>query len=205
MTFKLFSAGPFTRLLSLPRRFLLIGCSTVILFYLFLTSAPITLRSPIILNPSNDEHLSTHDTLSGWLPPVFKSKPSTRPLEFDASGQCLFLSPFDALSDAEKARASLSDLEQVNAGVVTTRSRGEAADDDMDGLYANTTAGSTPQTGMTHPILALLRGGELKWNGMLARQSKTLEESVRTYIERYGRQPPKGYDQWYAYSVALDC
>jgi hypothetical protein len=33
----------------------------------------------------------------------------------------------------------------------------------------------------------------------LARQSRTLEEAVREYKRRHGRNPPKGFDKWYAH------
>jgi hypothetical protein len=50
--------------------------------------------------------------------------------------------------------------------------------------------------------------GKVDWQGMwrlltsaiqliLDRQSKTLEQAVKEYTRRYGRPPPKGFDDWY--------
>ena len=47
-----------------------------------------------------------------------------------------------------------------------------------------------------HPISWLVEEAGRKWEGMLARQSTTLEESVKEYRRRYGRAPPKGYEMW---------
>lgn len=38
----------------------------------------------------------------------------------------------------------------------------------------------------------------------LGRQSKSLEEAVRNYKAKYGRNPPKGFDTWYKWAVAND-
>jgi hypothetical protein len=50
--------------------------------------------------------------------------------------------------------------------------------------------------GSQHPIPSLLLLGEKKWEDMLSRQSRTLEEAVVEYRRRYGRNPPKGFDLW---------
>ncbi|EJT99483.1 hypothetical protein DACRYDRAFT_69181 [Dacryopinax primogenitus] len=39
-----------------------------------------------------------------------------------------------------------------------------------------------------------------KWEEKLRRQSKTLEQAVREYRHRYGMQPPKGFDKWFAFA-----
>ena len=47
-----------------------------------------------------------------------------------------------------------------------------------------------------HPISFLIREAERKWTEMVNRQSKTLAEAVHEYRARYGRAPPKGFDDW---------
>lgn len=36
-------------------------------------------------------------------------------------------------------------------------------------------------------------------NGIPISQSKTLPQAVTEYTRRYGRQPPKGFDQWWQF------
>ena len=38
----------------------------------------------------------------------------------------------------------------------------------------------------------------------LARQSKTLPEAVAEYKRRYGRDPPRGFDDWWAFTQEND-
>ena len=52
-----------------------------------------------------------------------------------------------------------------------------------------------------HPIPVLLGLGEKRWEELLSRQSRTLEEAVQEYARRYGRQPPKGFDLWWDYAM----
>ena len=47
-----------------------------------------------------------------------------------------------------------------------------------------------------HPILHLMNQAETKWQAKLDGQSKSLTEAVAKYREKYGRAPPKGFDQW---------
>jgi hypothetical protein len=47
-----------------------------------------------------------------------------------------------------------------------------------------------------HPIYDLVDKAKKKWQGKLARQSKTLKEAVREYKRRYHRDPPLGFDRW---------
>ncbi|KAG1730274.1 glycosyltransferase family 90 protein [Suillus paluster] len=41
---------------------------------------------------------------------------------------------------------------------------------------------------------------EEKFKGMLSRQSKTLEDAVVEYRKRYGREPPKGFGDWWQFA-----
>lgn len=50
-----------------------------------------------------------------------------------------------------------------------------------------------------HPIYQLIRDARIAWEEKGARQSKTLKEAVKEYRRRYGREPPQGFDKWWAY------
>ncbi|GAA5910466.1 hypothetical protein JCM8208_004485 [Rhodotorula glutinis] len=50
-----------------------------------------------------------------------------------------------------------------------------------------------------HPIHLLIEDAERKWKDKVARQSKTLGEAVREYKRRHRRNPPKGFDDWWAF------
>jgi hypothetical protein len=54
-----------------------------------------------------------------------------------------------------------------------------------------------------HPIPQLLLLGEKRWEDMLARQSRSLEEAVLEYQRRYARNPPKGFDKWYVHCLTV--
>ncbi|BGP40133.1 hypothetical protein JCM10450v2_004112 [Rhodotorula kratochvilovae] len=53
-----------------------------------------------------------------------------------------------------------------------------------------------------HPILTLIKRAEQDWNRKVRRQSKTLKDAVVEYRRRYKRNPPKGFDKWWAYAKA---
>ncbi|GAA5979810.1 hypothetical protein JCM5350_002056 [Sporobolomyces pararoseus] len=53
-----------------------------------------------------------------------------------------------------------------------------------------------------HPILSLIKRAENEWNRKVQRQSKTLKEAVEEYRRRYKKNPPRGFDQWWAYVKA---
>ncbi|WWD04614.1 hypothetical protein V865_002685 [Kwoniella europaea PYCC6329] len=50
-----------------------------------------------------------------------------------------------------------------------------------------------------HPIVEMMQKGEERWANLLERQSKTLPQAVTEYRRRYGRAPPKGFDQWWQF------
>ncbi|WVF69132.1 hypothetical protein IAT40_003906 [Kwoniella sp. CBS 6097] len=52
-----------------------------------------------------------------------------------------------------------------------------------------------------HPIPVLISLGEKRWEELLSRQSRTLEEAVREYTRRYGRRPPRGFDAWWEFAM----
>lgn len=53
-----------------------------------------------------------------------------------------------------------------------------------------------------HPILTLIKRAERQWNRKVAKQSKTLKDAVVEYRRRYSRNPPRGFDKWWAYAKA---
>lgn len=51
-----------------------------------------------------------------------------------------------------------------------------------------------------HPITTLMADAQAKHAKMLGRQSRTLSQAVATYRNRYGRDPPKGFDDWWNFA-----
>lgn len=51
-----------------------------------------------------------------------------------------------------------------------------------------------------HPIPKLMADAEEKFKAKLARQSTTLDAAVAEYRRRYTREPPKGFDAWFAFA-----
>ena len=184
--------------LPVPRRFLILFLCVAIVILFLHTFAPTTLPPALTPGLQHPEPDASIFSPSKWLPPILNPSTLDRPVEFDEDGNCLFLSPFDALSPREKERATQLVLERVSAGIVKSPLEFMGGDDgeEIDGFGNMTDSGKGKLEGMTHPILGLLRDGERKWKDMVAKQSKTLEQAVEVYKERWGRQPPKGFDKW---------
>jgi hypothetical protein len=53
---------------------------------------------------------------------------------------------------------------------------------------------------LVHPITKLMVDAQTKFNKMITGQSETLAEAVREYKRRYGRNPPKGFDEWFEFA-----
>jgi hypothetical protein len=51
-----------------------------------------------------------------------------------------------------------------------------------------------------HPIPKLMADAEEKFKHMLSRQSKTLRDAVGEYRKRYGREPPRGFGDWWQFA-----
>lgn len=51
-----------------------------------------------------------------------------------------------------------------------------------------------------HPIPQLMAEAEQNFKRLLSRQSTTLKKAVTEYKRRYGRNPPKGFDQWWNFA-----
>jgi beta-1,2-xylosyltransferase len=172
----------------IPRRFLLLGLCAAIVVLLLNLFAPSSLP-PLLSDSLTDE--DGYFATSKWLPSMWDTEEVVdRPPEFDETGQCLFLSPYDALSPEEKRRAEYMVLEEVSAGVVRAK---EMPDDPMD---------DRPR-GPSHPILALLKQGEQKWNAKMNNQSKTIEEAVERYRAKWNRNPPKYFDRWWKFASSV--
>ncbi|GAA5873975.1 hypothetical protein JCM8547_001592 [Rhodosporidiobolus lusitaniae] len=58
------------------------------------------------------------------------------------------------------------------------------------------------EEGKKHPIPALMKKARDEWERLKGRQSKTFRQAVEEYKRRYGRNPPKGFDRWYAFAKA---
>ncbi|KIM53983.1 glycosyltransferase family 90 protein [Scleroderma citrinum Foug A] len=55
-----------------------------------------------------------------------------------------------------------------------------------------------------HPIPKLMADAEQKFKALLAKQSKTLVQAVAEYKRRYGRDPPRGFDDWWEFATQND-
>ncbi|SCV72165.1 BQ2448_4859 [Microbotryum intermedium] len=55
-----------------------------------------------------------------------------------------------------------------------------------------------------HPIYTLIERAEQRWNDKVAKQSRTLTEAVHEYKNRYRRNPPKGFDDWWKFCEEND-
>lgn len=51
-----------------------------------------------------------------------------------------------------------------------------------------------------HPIHRLLVKAKADWHAKLSRQSRTLDQAQREYRRRYGREPPAGFSEWFAFA-----
>ncbi|WVF70460.1 hypothetical protein IAT40_005250 [Kwoniella sp. CBS 6097] len=57
-----------------------------------------------------------------------------------------------------------------------------------------------PNTAAPHPIYTLLKTSKRKWEEKLSKQSRTLAQAVDEYRRRYARDPPRGFERWWAYA-----
>jgi len=53
---------------------------------------------------------------------------------------------------------------------------------------------------IVHPIPKLMTDAQAKYKRFLSRQSKTVLQASREYRRRYKRDPPKGFDDWFAFA-----
>jgi hypothetical protein len=52
-----------------------------------------------------------------------------------------------------------------------------------------------------HPIPGLMDAAETRFRAKVGKQSTNLAGAVAEYKKRYGRPPPRGFDQWYNFAV----
>ncbi|KAJ9094050.1 hypothetical protein QFC21_006151 [Naganishia friedmannii] len=196
-----------TRALGLPKRWIIVGSFFTSIVVLTLVSSHPPTRQ-FVAERTPDAAKALHP--ANWGLPFAGTggadsggrtggPGSNRPPEFDEYGRCLFMSPFDALSTEEKQRAEQLVLESASDGVVRAR---EAVFVPQSSKKGNSTAPDAQlKKTLTNPILGLLRDGERKWQDMLSQQSTTLEEAVTEYKTRWGRNPPRGFDEWWEFAT----
>lgn len=51
-----------------------------------------------------------------------------------------------------------------------------------------------------HPIYALVEAAEDEWMRKQTAVSQTLRQTRATYMQKYGKIPPQGFDEWYAFA-----
>jgi hypothetical protein len=51
-----------------------------------------------------------------------------------------------------------------------------------------------------HPIEELISKAQADLVGLVHRQSNTIEQATKEYVRRYSRDPPPGFDKWFAYA-----
>lgn len=57
-----------------------------------------------------------------------------------------------------------------------------------------------PRPPIHHPIPKLMADARRAFSDKVERQSKSLDQAVSEYERRYGRRPPKGFDEWYQFA-----
>lgn len=199
----------------LPRRYIVLGAAAFTFLFFAFESRSREFASDH-LSSLNEKALEAGIHPVNWLPDsLIANGPfgiGSKPPEWDEHGRCLFLSPFDALSAEEKARAEQLELVEVSEGIVRSKQALFRAPTDRkpaleggnvteaDAMRAEDKTIGTGESTLTNPILGLLRDGERKWKDMIARQSQTLDQAVEEYKARYGRNPPKGFDEWWTFA-----
>ena len=75
-------------------------------------------------------------------------------------------------------------------------------DEVLSVIESSTTLSKSNGGGVTgHPIPRLMAEAEDKFRALLSKQSKSLSAAVKEYKRRYGRNPPKGFDDWYNFCL----
>ena len=62
------------------------------------------------------------------------------------------------------------------------------------------TGTQTTKEKIVHPIPKLMADAQTKFKKMITGQSKTLAGAVKEYKRRHGRNPPKGFDEWFKFA-----
>lgn len=59
---------------------------------------------------------------------------------------------------------------------------------------------SPPKPATAHPIDDLIKVANKDFEGILAKESKTLAEAAQAYRKRRGRHPPPGFEKWFEFA-----
>lgn len=91
----------------------------------------------------------------------------------------------------------------MQAGLWTARRRTEEVFPDDSFVKTpkllSLVTGDSRDTVTEHPIPKLMAEAEQKFRDVLTRQSKTLVHAVAEYKRRFGRDPPRGFDDWWKF------
>lgn len=90
----------------------------------------------------------------------------------------------------------------MQAGLLTGHSAHTALEVYPDAVDPNAEPPAVPTKGfaMEHPIPRLMADAEDKFRALLGKQSRTLSAAVKEYKRRYGRKPPRGFDDWWEFT-----
>lgn len=107
----------------------------------------------------------------------------------------------DATAGREKG-AGEGEEEDASSQFVRRAIEVDGPEEDSSDLEttATTGAGREAET-KPHPISYLISLAEERWESLLMRQSRTLEEAVAEYTRRYGYSPPVGFDSWWRFAM----
>ena len=115
---------------------------------------------------------------------------------------------------SEWHRKAEEKLGRVKAATTTTTTGSMHTDtyrvDSKDSITSGETKHQTPpvsssstsgqNTASEHPIDHLIGEAQKEFDALAAKETKTLAEAARAYRQRRGRQPPPGFDKWYAFA-----
>ncbi|KAF7973084.1 hypothetical protein HWV62_16284 [Athelia sp. TMB] len=88
----------------------------------------------------------------------------------------------------------------MQAGLFTAHAAQKSREVYPDAIGPTTPQGPTKGFAMDHPIPRLMADAENKFRALLGKQSRTLSAAVKEYKRRYGRKPPRGFDEWWKFA-----
>jgi hypothetical protein len=112
---------------------------------------------------------------------------SSKPIKQERAGA---LRNLFSSSSAKKAKAKRLAEEQRQTSLATSPHGGHT-------FHPNGLLLVNPQG--RHPINVLMDNAQKKWDNLVNRQSKTLDEATQEYKRRYRRNPPKGWESWWVF------
>ncbi|WVW84823.1 hypothetical protein I302_106858 [Kwoniella bestiolae CBS 10118] len=121
--------------------------------------------------------------------------------EYEDDGLCRFVSPVEAYQrDLHRLRSLFPESHTLSSHTHThSHTHNHSHSHHTYSPTGHLIVSS--EEGAPHPIPQLLSLGEKRWEELLSRQSRTLEEAVKEYTRRYGRKPPKGFDKWWEFAM----